>query len=444
MKRYLLILVLLFLPSLLRASIEIVYHVATLNSWEEVVCEQLTTLERSGLGSACDRLTVTVVGPHIDKAKELFRRFSFYPKVLLIHASEDVRVAEFPGIEMVKKIALEREDANILYMHSKGITHLQNDRTRNVRSWRRYLEYFLIERWEACIEALQTFNLCGVEWLNCTKSMAPCMENPGIFAGNFWWARADYLRTCKDVPPRPWDPSSLYRDRYHCEVFIASGQNPLPKSFHQSGTNLYEFNYTADYYKEAQLPKQGAIEIVYLAIATADRLPCLKEHLQLLQETGLAASSDRISLIVLGPELKKVEELILPLSDKMRLIYASSRLPQGEFPAFELIKRIAQTNPSAKICYLHNFGDKYPKAPPSRYKSIGHAIRQTLIRKRKEAAAWLKSVFFFEKRAECKSDHSRMAPMPKCAGVRKSFRLLMEVRDSEKSSFSGYCVLRLF
>ena len=372
------------------AALEIVYHIATLNSWEETVHEQLETLERSGLGAACDRLTVTVVGAEIERVDQLFRLFSFYPKTRLIHACEDVRVCEFPGIEMARQIALEDRNAKILYLHNKGSTYTESARARHVRSWRRYLEFFLIERWQECVEALESANLCGVEWLNCTKTMAPQMETPGIFAGNFWWARADYLSTCQDAPLRPWHPPSLYRDRYYCEIFIASGKNSIPKTLHQSGVNLYEFNYTQEYYKPDPTPKQEAIEIVFLAAATPDRIPRLEKQIQLLQETGLAESSDRITFILLGPDLEPVEKLIAPFATKSRLIHANDQLYPGEFPAIEIIKRIAKGNPTAKICYLHNLATL---DPPPKYKSIQHAIHQTALRRWKEFSAWVKSLF---------------------------------------------------
>ena len=360
---------LFFLFSTLYAQppIEIVYHVATLNCWERVVQEQLEALERSGLGDACDRLTMTVVGPDIAKVDQLLTRFSFYSKTRLIHAHPDVRVCEFPGIEAAKQIALEKGDANILYMHSKGITHLQNARAKNVRSWRRYLEYFLIDEWQKCQEALQSANLCGAEWLNCTKTIARQMETPGFFAGNFWWARADYLQTCRDAPPRPWNPEQLYRDRYFCEVFIATGNNPIPKSFHQSGVNLYEINYTPEYYMPET--SRNAIEIVYLA--SSDQLNCVKKQLQLMQECGLAEACDRVTLVAFGSKMQELEALIKSssLSAKTRLIHANDPVYLGEFSALEVIKRIARANPLAKICYFHNLEEEYPKAPPPRYKS---------------------------------------------------------------------------
>lgn len=386
------------------ASLEIVYHIATLNSWEATVREQLETLERSGLGAACDRLTVTVVGADIERVDQMFRPFSFYPKTRLIHACEDVRVCEFPGIEMARQIALEEKDAKILYLHNKGSTHTQSARARPVRSWRRYLEYFLIERWQECALALESANLCGVEWFNCTKTMAPQLETPGIFAGNFWWARGDYLATCPAAPPRPWHPPSLYRDRYYCELLIASGITPVPKTFHQSGVNLYEFNYTPEYYKPDPAPRDGAIEIVFLAAATPDRIPCLEKQLRLLQETGLAEGADRITFVVLGPDLKPIEAMIAPFSAKSRLIHANDRLDAGEFPAIELVKRIAKGNPSAKICYLHNLASL---DPPPKYKSIWHAIHQTALQKRKEFSSWVKSLFTHTEQASVISEWKR-------------------------------------
>lgn len=203
-----------------RQSIDIVYHIATLGNWEEIVHEQIDTLERSGLGDACDSLTVTIVGTEIEKVYQHFSNLNFYHKVKLIHASQNLHQYEFPGIEMVLQIAHNNPNARILYIHSKGVTHHGSSREQPSRFWRRYMEYFVIERWEDCIHALDEADVCGVDWTLSVSGLP-------FFAGNFWWGRGEYISTCQ----------LNHNNRYDCEAFIGTGNQPIAKTFHQSGEN---------------------------------------------------------------------------------------------------------------------------------------------------------------------------------------------------------------
>jgi hypothetical protein len=212
--------------------IEVIYHIGMLNNWEEVVEEQLEKLERSGLGEAADHITVTAVGPrsYFAKLGKLFK--SFPKKVTLIHAGRDLALYEFPGIEQVIRIGETWPDAKILYMHNKGVTHFGKATEESASLWRRYMEYFTIERWKDCVEALDAYDICGVEWFWNEKF-------PPHFRGNFWWARGEYVQRCH-----------LNRnDRFDCEFFIGTGQNPLMKCFHQSGHDLYYYSYFEENYR---------------------------------------------------------------------------------------------------------------------------------------------------------------------------------------------------
>jgi len=218
-------------------GIDIVYHIATMNNWVDIVSEQLMTLEQSGLGDACDSLTVTVVGPKIQRVRKLFKKLSFLDKVTFIHASKDLLQYEFPGIDMVRQIASNKPNTRILYMHSKGVTHYGKPSEQPVRLWRRYMEYFAFERWKDCIEALETVDICGVDY---TLSILGTY----FFAGNVWWSRAAYVSTCQ-----------LERNnRFDCESFIGRGiKEPVAKTFHQSGenpkiANLYPYESFPQYY----------------------------------------------------------------------------------------------------------------------------------------------------------------------------------------------------
>jgi hypothetical protein len=207
----------------LHANIQVVYHIAMMNNWEAIVKEQLERLESTGFGDAFDAMTVTVVGPKkfFPKVEALFKAKKFRKKVQVIYAGRDLALYEFPAIEMVQEIARHSPEANILYMHNKGVTHYGKVTEKPSRLWRRYMEYFAIDRWKDCIEALKTSNACGVDLALSAHSHLP------FFGGNIWWGRGDYLATC----------TLFHNSRYDCENFIGTGLNFKPTTFHQSGEN---------------------------------------------------------------------------------------------------------------------------------------------------------------------------------------------------------------
>ena len=110
------------------------------------------------------------------------------------------------------------------YIHTKGVTAPNNP---NQRDWRKYMEYFTIERYEDCIKALETYDVCGVNW------HPPLWDVKNYhFSGNFWWARAEYI---KNLPP-----INLDGDRHEAESFLGYG-NPRVKCLHESDIDHYRY-----------------------------------------------------------------------------------------------------------------------------------------------------------------------------------------------------------
>lgn len=92
------------------------------------------------------------------------------------------------------------DDAYVLYMHNKGAT----SNSAYVAAWRECLNYEMIIKWRQCYDMLSAYEVVGVSDTHVRRS-----KNV-ITSGNFWWARANYLKTLPD----PID-STLYLDKHH-------------------------------------------------------------------------------------------------------------------------------------------------------------------------------------------------------------------------------------
>lgn len=129
---------------------------------------------------------------------------------------------EADTLKWVRDYAKDNPGDYVLYFHMKGITK-QNEATED---WRKYMEYFAIERWKDCIAKLdEGYDCCGV-MLN---SQTPIGYWPH-FSGNFWWATTDYINTLKpEFLELPW--------RYYREFWIGSNPNMKAFEFHNSRMN---------------------------------------------------------------------------------------------------------------------------------------------------------------------------------------------------------------
>ena len=94
------------------------------------------------------------------------------------------------------------EDFQILYIHTKGITSVDNhlkrgnvDVFRNYYYWRQFLNWGVIERWPEACRLLERYDIVGVNYFN---------QPASHFSGNFWWANSSYIRTLPDPSTIEW------------------------------------------------------------------------------------------------------------------------------------------------------------------------------------------------------------------------------------------------
>lgn len=80
-------------------------------------------------------------------------------------------------------------DGLSLYLHSKGVTRIfkENVCKECIQDWIDCMEYFLIEKYDIAIQALEHHDTCGIN-----------LKKNSHYSGNFWWAKNTYLR---NLPP---------------------------------------------------------------------------------------------------------------------------------------------------------------------------------------------------------------------------------------------------
>jgi hypothetical protein len=182
------------------------YHVFADGDWETPAEEHIEALVASELIDNLSDMFLGIVGapPNRDRVKRKL------PGVVVAEAET--------GWEQVTLNALHdfaQTDAGaIFYAHTKGAW----SQTELARQWRVSMTHDTVTRWQECVQALTMVHVAGPFWL---KSRDPEHQNHDhFFAGNFWWARSDYVRAL--------DPVGV-ENRYQAEGWIGLNK-PIAKN----------------------------------------------------------------------------------------------------------------------------------------------------------------------------------------------------------------------
>lgn len=164
----------------------------------EILDEMLTTTLNHGLMGKAKGIYITSLGEEADTKKveesisRLRKNETVKADIQLLIRGKDLYVAEYPTLHAIQLYAQQsHNDTLILYMHTKGM----RNNGKRAADWRRYMEYFVAERWDICTDALshRNYETCGV------------LKTDHEYMGNFWWARAGWIKTRKKLDTMEWN-----------------------------------------------------------------------------------------------------------------------------------------------------------------------------------------------------------------------------------------------
>ncbi len=205
-------------------------HSCTIDTFgTEVLDELIYKIENSTLFNHLDYIIVNNIGNNIDK-----RKYKNNTKIKIINHSSDVSLFELPTLKLMHKFSEMYDNVNILYMHTKGISHDKFSETfNNLNDWKNVMFYFIINNFENCLEALkyndsvsinytpkskkfdfyiltddnntlqelnlqelnqQTYNLINN---NLDKLKIYCStidQDTPHWSGNYWWSKTNYIK----------------------------------------------------------------------------------------------------------------------------------------------------------------------------------------------------------------------------------------------------------
>lgn len=172
-----------------------VYHIYCDEGWQVMVADQIASLKRSGLLERTRKLCVSCITMHDDDLEEI-KRIVDSPKLEIIAHYDNPQKYEYPALDFIRRKS-EGEHCLFYYFHTKGITYqaLETDDReflgfkRNIEAWRKMMEHFLFDKWRVAANTLtSSYDTYG------SYRLPPPPKPYYLYAGNFWWARSEYVR----------------------------------------------------------------------------------------------------------------------------------------------------------------------------------------------------------------------------------------------------------
>jgi hypothetical protein len=213
----------------------IYYHIFLINNWKEIVNEQIERLKKSNLFYN-SLIKIGAVHDERDFSQNEILKSIFYKyenvEILFIKPNRCFGESETLA-ELKDSCDSLDKNLNIFYIHAKGVTQYQTEKEIHVANWRKMMEYFLIDRWEKCINILDDgYDCCGVNYQPHSGNISGNIKLIMIFNGNFFWVKSDYIKKL--------DKNLLFEHRYSAENWICSNDHK-GYSFYNTPitTNLY-------------------------------------------------------------------------------------------------------------------------------------------------------------------------------------------------------------
>lgn len=193
----------------------------------EIISNHMGLLRDTGLESVADEIIIGINGGNesADIAKLLLPR-----KAKLVFHGLDCRNENLTILEIEKWLP-DHPGYAVLYFHAKGATHKDQDPLRT--AWRECMTRHCLSFWPRCLSDLgRGFDSVGCHWM--TGKQTP--PGQSIWAGNYWWAKSDFLRTLPSIMLRDRIKVSGIRaleSRYEAEVWIGNGPRlPMINDYH--------------------------------------------------------------------------------------------------------------------------------------------------------------------------------------------------------------------
>lgn len=233
-------------------KIAIFYHVLQKNNWKELFVEQMEGMRRSGLYDAADHIHVGINGD------EHGSPVTDYPKIKVNYNAYQRSAKD--TMTSIHEFCQQNSDYAVLYFCNLGVTHYKGPWSEHKIAWRKYLSFFVIDRWESCVRKLENHDCVGTQWCEFAYLTEDYQRvHAPHFEGEFWWATSEYIKT---LDPRFLDENINVLEKtdnastyYRGEFWIGSRDPKVFNFYTSTKTPYFEILKESDYTKYADSEK---------------------------------------------------------------------------------------------------------------------------------------------------------------------------------------------
>lgn len=173
-------------------KIKVFIHVCCMNTWKEILHNQLEKIIFSGLYDEVESVNLFCILQ--DTSEEEVKSFiSNYPQKVILRDTQKEGDESFTMTNIHDHVD---DDTKFLYLHTKGVTRSTSNVYydgkgtyfipniySNVTDWRNVMEYYLIKEYKNCIKLLEDNDTVGINFTY------------NHYSGNFFWCTGRYYNT---------------------------------------------------------------------------------------------------------------------------------------------------------------------------------------------------------------------------------------------------------
>jgi beta-1,4-mannosyl-glycoprotein beta-1,4-N-acetylglucosaminyltransferase len=219
-----------------------VIHSCTLSSTGTKTLDYIVNvINKTGFINVVDNIFINNIGIPIDNIYNYNNESK--NKYTVINHSDNTSLFEYPSLNKIKQISTDNPNSYILYLHTKGISHT-DEILNNVNDWINMMLYFLVEKYEECINQLNK----NYDTVGCNYHLAThyCHVH---YSGNFWWSKSSYIDKLHLL-----DETNV--DKAYAEFWLFKS-NPKYYTIHSSGNVHHYFeSYPMERYSQNSIIQQ--------------------------------------------------------------------------------------------------------------------------------------------------------------------------------------------
>jgi hypothetical protein len=203
-------------------SITGVYHLACMNHYIDVFCEQFDLLHSSGLYTASNKLLIYIsLDDNNPILKNKLKEYDPDNKFLIFKSKDNLK-EKFAVNDFRNHI---EDESYMFYFHSKGVSR---DPHSPSQMWRKNLDFYTISKWKISLELLKKYDAVG-----CFLTRWPMHH----FSGNFWWARISYITNLPDCKNHYLDPEMWIGENFNNNFVSMTNRVKISADTHLTRTD---------------------------------------------------------------------------------------------------------------------------------------------------------------------------------------------------------------